>query len=95
MVLLNSQRRLANVWILGYIHPQYISTTEKYVYKLEREGIRKKWRIRFEENPRIDYGHGKRLQGTENPESKHDPTLITYSVSAQSAQRFLTKVSNL
>lgn len=68
-----------------FTHSLYINTIEKYVYKLERESIRKKWRIRFEENPRICYGHGDGLQVTENPELKHDPILITYGVSAQSA----------
>lgn len=72
-------------------HSLYINANEKYAYKPEREGIRKNWRIRFEENPKICYG----LQVTENPESKHDPIVITSSVSAQSAQRFLTQVGNL
>lgn len=97
MILLNSQWRLVNVWIfqVTFTHSLYINTTEKYAYKLEREVIRKKWRIRFEENPRICYGHGDGLQVTENPESKDDPILISYSVSVHSTQRFLTKFSNL
>ena len=78
-----------------FTHSLYINSTEKYAYKLEWEALRKKWRIRFEEKPRICYGHGDGLQMTENPESKDDPIRITYSVSAQSAQRFSTKVSNL